>query len=370
MGYILETRGLTKLYGATAAIQDIALKVIQGEILVILGPSGSGKSTFLKSIAGVIDASSGQILLRGRDITYIPIHERNLGLVMQGYSLFPHMTAYENVAYPLRTKTHRCSAADLRKRVSRMFELTGLGGLEERKPSQISGGQQQRVALARALVFDPDVLLLDEPLGALDRELRERMVIEIRSIQRTLGTTAIYITHDQAEAMSVADRIAVLRNGSIAQIGTPVELYRHPASQFVAEFLGGANLLRVIRVRQEDSGAIAETPVGNLMMPVQNQPRTGEGGLVMVRPEHLHLGVSGDDHNRLAGTVVDVTFLGNMWRATVALADDTLWCVNLPSEEIDATFKPGQKVDVFWKINNTQLIFADSQPIKEKEKSQ
>jgi ABC-type Fe3+/spermidine/putrescine transport system ATPase subunit len=360
---ILEIRDLTKLYGTTAAVQGVTLNVRESEIVVILGPSGSGKSTLLKVVAGLINPSAGEILLRGRNITHIPIHNRNLGLVMQGYLLFPHLTAYENVAYSLRTKMHRRGFDNLRERVSRMFELTGLTGLERRKPHEMSGGQQQRVALARALVFDPDLLLLDEPLGALDRELRERMELEIRRIQRALGTTVLYVTHDQGEAMRVADRIAVFKAGTVAQVGTAVELYQRPASQFVAEFLGGANIVEAAVVRQLDGRATLQTPIGELQAPVFLNTVTGQRQVMMVRPECLRLDPPEGDFNRVSGILIGVTFLGNMWRATVTVAGDTLWYLNFPPEQTDENLKTGRPIDLYWKVTDTHLVTSDRQPV-------
>jgi ABC-type Fe3+/spermidine/putrescine transport system ATPase subunit len=312
-------------------------------------------------LAGIIEPSAGQIFLRGSDITHISIHARNLGLVMQGYSLFPHMTAYENIAYPLRTKTHRRRPADLRERVTRMFELMGLTGLEKRKPHEMSGGQQQRVALARALVFDPDVLLLDEPLGALDRELRERMELEIRKIQRMLGTTVLYVTHDQGEAMRVADRIAVFRAGTVAQVGTPVELYHQPASLFVAEFLGGANLLEAVVIKQANGCATVQTLVGELRVAAPLGLVTGERHLLMVRPERLRLDAPEGDCNKLSGIFIDSVFLGNMLRATVAIGESTLWHITLPSEQAGEGDTLGGAVDLYWKVSDTQLLAPETE---------
>jgi ABC-type Fe3+/spermidine/putrescine transport system ATPase subunit len=278
---------------------------------------------------------------------------------MQGYSLFTHLTSYENVAYPLRTKMHRCSPSDLRQKVLRMFELTGLSGLENRKPHEMSGGQQQRVALARALVFDPDLLLLDEPLGALDRELRERMELEIRKLQRMLRTTILYVTHDQGEAMRVADRIAILRAGKIVQIGTPVSLYQQPASRFVADFLGGANFLEGIVARLENGRATLQTTVGELWGPRTNGMLTGERRVLMVRPEQIHLEAPSSDYNKLSGILVDMTFLGNMWRATATVLDNTLWQFNLVPEQGGEKLRPEQTVDLYWKVSDTQLLMPD-----------
>lgn len=359
---ILEIEGLTKLYGQTAAIKDVILNVRQGEILVTLGPSGSGKSTLLKVVAGIIEPSGGQILLRGRDITNIPVHGRNIGIVMQGYSLFPHMTAYENVAYSLRTKAHRCTIGELRERVSRMFELTGLTGLETRKPHQMSGGQQQRVALARALVFNPDILLLDEPLGALDRGLQERMELEIRNIQRMLGTTVLYVTHDQGEAMRVADRIAILKSGTIAQVATPMEMYNHPASQFIAEFLGGANLLEAVVKKREAGLATVQTLVGELQAPLPKDAVNGDRWVLMVRPEQLYLDAPAEDYNRVSGNLLDLTFLGNIFRATVVVADNTLWQFHLSPGQANENLRPNQSVELYWKVSNTQLLPQDQEP--------
>jgi putative spermidine/putrescine transport system ATP-binding protein len=359
MSSALEIIALTKAYGRTSAIQDASLRVGAGEILVILGPSGSGKSTLLKCVAGLIEPSSGTILLHGRDITNIPIHQRNLGLVVQGYSLFPHLTAFDNVAYPLRTKAHRCTANELHSRVTAMLDLAGLKGLGERKPNQLSGGQQQRVALARALVFGPDVLLLDEPLAALDRELRERMELEIRNIQRTLKTTILYVTHDQVEAMDVADRIAILNNGRIAQAGKPTELYWQPESEFVARFLGGANLLDGVIIDRQPDLARVQTAVGQLAVSLTKEIPSAESHAIMVRPENLRLDAPTDKYNKLSATLEDLTFLGSSYRATVALANGSIWHLSVAPKDIDGNLKVGRSLDLYWRLCDTQLIVAE-----------
>lgn len=359
MSFTLETVALTKTYGPTSAIIDATLQVGAGEILVILGPSGSGKSTLLKCIAGLLDLSSGKILLHGRDITNIPMHQRNLGLVLQGYSLFPHLTAYENVAYPLRTRAHRCPPNELHSRVTAMLDLTGLNGLGERKPHHLSGGQQQRVALARALVFNPDVLLLDEPLAALDRELRERMELEIRNIQQTLKTTILYVTHDQVEAMNVADRIAILNVGRIVQIGKPTELYQQPKSEFVARFLGGANLLDGVIIDRQADVATVQTAVGQLTVSVINEIPPAEKHAILVRPENLRLDAPTDKYNKLSATIENMTFLGSSYRATVALANGSVWHLNLTPKDMDGDLKLGRSVDLYWRVCDAQLIVDD-----------
>src|SRR5207249_1438913 len=237
----VELRQLSKSFGPVRAVDGVTLGLARGELLTILGPSGSGKTTTLRMIAGFTQPSSGAVLLDGKDITGLPAHRRDIGLVFQNYALFPHLTAGQNVAFPLQMR--KISASEVRRRVAEAFALVGLKGLEERHPRELSGGQQQRVALARALVFRPRLLLMDEPLGALDRKLREQMQLEIKHLQKTLGITVIYVTHDQEEALFMSDRVAVTNAGTIVQIGTPVDLYNRPADRFVADFIGESNFL-------------------------------------------------------------------------------------------------------------------------------
>ncbi len=350
----LRIANLVKRYGPTAALDGVSFEVEPGELKVLLGPSGSGKSTVLKCVAGLISPTSGRILLRGQDITDIPIHQRKIGLVMQGYSLFPHMSAYDNVAFPLRTPMHRCGQKELQKRVAQIFDLTGLTGLEGQRPSELSGGEQQRVALARALVFSPEVLLLDEPLAALDRELRERMQDEIRRIHTTLGMTIIYVTHDQAEAMKVADRIAILNRGQVAQVGSALELYESPSNEFVARFLGGANLLtgRVISILD----GVIKVEVGKCELRAPSVDGLCQDALVtlLVRPERVRVAVPEADSNCLPGTIINSTYLGSALQTDVSLSDGTVWRSSMTPAR--SSFKAGVTTNIHWQIEDTHIL--------------
>ena len=237
----LELRSVSKFYGTLAAVDDVSLTIEPGQFLTLLGPSGSGKTTILMSIAGFVQPSRGDILLDGKVITGLPAEKRNFGMVFQGYALFPNMTVGQNVAFPL--KVRGLDASETERRVASALELVQMDHLAARMPNEISGGQQQRVALARALVFEPDLMLLDEPLSALDRKLRAELQWELKSLHERVGMTFIYVTHDQDEALSMSDEIVILRDGKIVQQGTPHDLYDRPASRFVANFLGGSNFL-------------------------------------------------------------------------------------------------------------------------------
>jgi putative spermidine/putrescine transport system ATP-binding protein len=261
----IRLEAISKHYGAFKAADNVDLAVAQGEFVTILGPSGSGKTTLLSLIAGLNQPTLGRILIGGRDVTGSAPQQRNVGLVFQSYALFPHMSVFDNVAFPLRVRN--TSATEIRRRVMAALELVQLGQLAQRRPAQLSGGQQQRVALARAFVFEPDILLLDEPLGALDRKLREELQVELKQLQRRLGVTTILVTHDQEEALSLSDRVMVLDHGQVQQIAAPQEAYLRPANKFVADFLGIANfvklpdgregVIRPERVRLAQDGGVA-----------------------------------------------------------------------------------------------------------------
>lgn len=291
----IRLQNLRKTYADFVAVQDIDLDVHEGEFLTILGPSGSGKTTMLSLIAGLVPATSGQMFIGGRNVTDAPPQMRNIGLVFQSYALFPHMTVQENVAFPLQVRKwprHEIEAA-----VKRALETMQLGHLAQRKPSQLSGGQQQRVALARAIVFKPDILLLDEPLGALDRKLREDLQVELKQLQRRLGITTLLVTHDQEEALSMADRVMVLAGGVVQQIAPPEEAYLKPANKFVAEFLGTANFV------------------------------SGPGGKNgVVRPERVKLVAVGSP-SQAEGVIQEAVYLGQSFRYHIAQDDGTSFVV-------------------------------------------
>jgi putative spermidine/putrescine transport system ATP-binding protein len=291
----LEVRGALKRYGTVVALGGVSLKVEQGEFLTLLGPSGCGKSTLLGLIAGSLEPDAGEILIAGRRVDNLPSERRNIGMVFQSYALFPHLSVRENVAFGLRMR--RVSALEIKRRVGTALEMVGLSALLERFPRQLSGGQQQRVALARALVIEPAVLLLDEPLSNLDARLREQLRDELRGLQNHLRTTSVYVTHDQAEALALSDRIAVMNAGQIIEIGSPLELYRSPKYRFTAEFLGNTNLIR------------AQAEQGVLHLPWNERlPWHQASGRVLlsVRPEDISLEL---DPNGL-GTVESSVFLG------------------------------------------------------------
>jgi len=279
--------GVTKRFGKTTALDDVSLMVRRGEPMTLLGPSGCGKTTLLNLVAGFLIPDSGEIAIAGRRMTDVPAYRREIGIMFQNYALFPHMSVAANVGYGLRMR--RIAKAEIARRVGEALALVKLAGLEDRKPRQLSGGQQQRVALARALVIRPQVLLLDEPFSALDRNLRASMQVELKEIQRKLGVTAIFVTHDQSEALSLSDRIAVIADGRIRQLDTPDEIYRHPLDRFVASFIGDANVLRA-RLERID-GAVATVVLGAARVAVP--ARTLQGGAVgdpvdlFVRPEGL-----------------------------------------------------------------------------------
>jgi len=311
----IRLEGVTKRYGPVAAAEEVDLAVTQGEFVTILGPSGSGKTTLLSLIAGLNRPTAGRIFIGGRDVTDATAQERNIGLVFQSYALFPHMTVLENVLFPLGVR--KITGAAARTQAFEALKLVRLEGLEERRPSQLSGGQQQRVALARAIVFKPDILLLDEPLGALDRKLREELQVELKQLQRTLGVTTLLVTHDQEEALSLSDRIMVLNHGRTQQIAAPTEAYLKPANRFVAEFLGIANFVGI------------------------------EGGRMgLVRPERVRLAPRGVNGGR-AAKVVEAIYLGQMVRYHLALeGGETAMVAAVPF--VGRAYQAGEPVAVSW----------------------
>ena len=288
-GHVLDVKGLTIAYGGFVALAGVDLQVQAGEVLALLGPSGCGKTSLLRAIAGFVRQRSGQVLIDGRPIDGLPPERRQVGIVFQNYALFPHMSVAGNIAFGLEARGAR--RREIAERVDGLLELVQLGGFADRRPAQLSGGQQQRVALARALAIEPRILLLDEPFAALDRALRLDMQIEIKRLQRRLGLTTILVTHDQDEAMSVADRIAVMRDGSIEQLGTPVEVYDRPANLFVAGFIGTTNALPCTVLGWSNGAAqLRMQDGGTLALPTEvPPPAAGHNAILAVRPEHLVL---------------------------------------------------------------------------------
>ncbi|HEV8334268.1 MAG TPA: ABC transporter ATP-binding protein [Steroidobacteraceae bacterium] len=315
----IEFRDVSKTYdGRMLAVAGLSCSVERGEFLTFLGPSGSGKTTALMMLAGFEQPSAGDIRLNGRSLENVPPHRRNMGVVFQNYALFPHMSVAENVAFALRVR--HVAAATVRERVHQALALVRLEGYEDRRPSQLSGGQQQRVALARALVFGPDLILMDEPLGALDKQLREQLQVEIKQIQRHLGVTVVYVTHDQSEALTLSDRIALFADGSIQQIGTPEELYEAPASAFVAQFIGQNNRIDGVVDRVEGEHCVIRLPDGAAVRAKRQEIAASAGTRVCawVRPEHLQLGAT-TLANSLDCRVQEVVYQGDHLRVRLAL---------------------------------------------------
>ena len=310
-GPILELRDVSKAYGAVMAVADLSLQLAKGEFLSLLGPSGSGKTTTLTMIAGLLQPTQGEILLEGRPVTPLPPYKRNIGVVFQNYALFPHMTVAKNIAFPLTIRGAGRSEID--KRVHSVLKLVGLPDHGGRYPRQLSGGQQQRIALARAMVFEPPILLMDEPLGALDKKLREQMQLEIKRLHRELNMSIIYVTHDQEEALVMSDRIAVFNLGRLEQVGTPGELYERPATRFVAEFIGESNIFPGV-VADSANGFCAIDAAGVRLRAVPTAPlAAGHRAVVSIRPERIDLKAGpapAGVENVIGGRVTELVYLG------------------------------------------------------------
>ncbi len=352
MGAQLSLRYVTKVFGDVVAADRVSLDINQGEFLTLLGPSGSGKTTTLNMVAGFEIPTSGHILLEGQDITAIPPHQRGIGMVFQNYALFPHMTVFDNVAFPL--KMRKVAKDDIRYKVHKALEQVQLPGFEKRYPNQLSGGQQQRIALARAIVFEPSILLMDEPLGALDKKLRDHMKLEIKHLQHRLNITVIYVTHDQEEALTMSDRIAIMNNGRIVQLGEPVQLYEFPESLFVADFIGESNFLEGEVVELEGEEVTVKTPDGLSIRAKRAQRcRPGEKVTVAVRPEKIQVVdesvPSGEIANRYPGLVEEVVYVGEASVYRVRLGAERIISVKVQSGPLAPRLRPGEKVVIGWR---------------------
>ncbi len=311
--------GISKRYGLVVALEPVRLEVRAGELLTLLGPSGSGKTTMLQIICGLVTPDSGRLFVDGRDQTEMPVHQRDIGLVFQNYALFPHLTVGENIGFPLRMR-HR-PAAEIGRRVAAALEMVQLGHLAHRFPRELSGGQQQRVALARCFVYQPSVILMDEPLGALDKKLREQMQIEIKRLHRETGATILYVTHDQEEALALSDRICLMNHARIEQIGTPAEIYERPRTAFAADFIGISTILRG-HVR----GGALETPDGRFALP-ECSAAEGKAAALVIRPERLALGPA---PNAVSGRVMEAVYAGAETRLLLSLPSGTEAVLRLP----------------------------------------
>src|SRR5829696_8121294 len=357
-GIAISLQGVGKRFGDVVAVRETNLDIRDGEFFSMLGPSGCGKTTTLRMIAGFEVPDEGRVLLRGTDVTNAAPNHRNVNTVFQHYALFPHMSVVDNVSFGLELK--RIPRGERRDRVAQMLKVVQLEGMEKRKPSQLSGGQQQRVALARALVNRPAALLLDEPLGALDVKLRKQMQLELKRIQHELGTTFVYVTHDQEEALSMSDRIAVMKDGVIEQLGTPRDVYEHPATPFVADFVGVLNAL-AFRV-DETSGADAIMRLGDrdrVIVPAGGSVGQGAQLLVAVRPERVRVhiaDVATNGGSRVAGRVDDVVYLGTLTQFHIATAAGATIVAHRLSDEDTAGIDRGQSVTLTWDREDASIL--------------
>jgi len=352
----LTVRHLAKHYGQTRAVDDVTLTIERGEFVTLLGPSGSGKTTILMAIAGFVQPTAGDILLDETPITPLPPERRNFGMVFQGYALFPHMTVAENVSFPLRVRN--VARADAERRVAEALDLVQLGHLRDRRPSQLSGGQQQRVALARALVFQPALLLLDEPLSALDKKLRAELQVELKALHRRVGLTFIYVTHDQEEALSMSDSIAILRDGRLVQHGPPGVLYERPATRFVADFLGKSNFLagRILE-RQQDGFTYA---VDGARFVQAGRAPAGEDVLIALRPEKIGIAASGEAApNTVEGTIIAWSYFGTSFALVVQTAAAGRLQVTVPAWRCPVEPAEGRRVRLAWTADASVPVVPD-----------
>lgn len=357
MSYV-RLDSVTKKYDETFAADNVCLAVEEGELFSLLGPSASGKTTILRLIAGFAEPTSGKIYIGDRMVNDLPPYKRDIGMVFQNYALFPHMNVYENIAFGLRVR--RLSNAEIEKRVGEMLELVRLPGLEKRRPQQLSGGQQQRVALARALVIKPRVLLLDESLGALDKKLRTVMQVELRQIQKEVGITTFFVTHDQEEALTLSDRIAVINDGKIVQLGSPIEVYERPSTKFVADFLGQSNFFqgRIIGLTSDE--VVMTTPSGFAIRgPSDRAYSVGQQITIAVRPEKISLSAERSSQaNLFEGRVEHLVYLGTSITYYVRLSEGTSVIAFKGNEAAKIVFPVGSKVFLGWD-KECSLILCD-----------
>jgi putative spermidine/putrescine transport system ATP-binding protein len=353
-GALLELRGIRKRFGRHAAVDDVSLELRQGEFLTFLGPSGSGKTTTLMMVAGLQQPDDGAIILAGRPVDRVPPYRRDIGMVFQHYALFPHMTVRRNVAFPLEMRG--TPKAEAERLVSAALAMVGLPDHGDRLPRQLSGGQQQRVALARAMVYRPTLLLMDEPLGALDKSLREQLQLEIKRLHREQRMSVLYVTHDQSEALTMSDRIAVFNEGRIEQIGTPSDLYERPATRFVAGFVGETNFASAVVLGQEDNTyrvSMAGTPMA---VSARFLAAPGSTAMVAVRPERIQLRRDGEG---VPAELVDFIYLGNARRFVLRLAGGEEWSALMQADAAEESgLHPGDSVRLSWQAHHAAAFPA------------
>jgi spermidine/putrescine transport system ATP-binding protein len=373
--YDVELDGVTKRFGDVTAVDDVNFDIEEGKFLTLLGPSGCGKTTTLRCIAGFETPTEGEVRIDGARVNEIPPFERETSMVFQSYALFPHMTVHENVAFGLQMKgipgedgqgssngvtgaltnlVRRESSEEIDDRVQRVLDLVELPGMGDRDIEELSGGQQQRVALARALVTEPTVLLLDEPLGALDLKLRKNMQVELKNLQEELGITFVYVTHDQEEALTMSDEIAVMNDGHVEQLGTATEIYEEPASEFVADFIGETNL---IRGQYRDDGNTAVVEAGDLAFTVPRTPEASGDVSFAIRPEKIRIDdAAADEDNVFPAEVIDEIYKGNIGKFVVALENGQELTVDMQIRDQGQYLSTGQTVDVGWAAGNSVVL--------------
>ncbi len=364
-GAPVQVVDLFKAYGEVRAVDGVSLDVRAGEFLALLGPSGSGKTTILMTIAGFEQPTRGDVLIGGRLVTNVPPNRRDIGMVFQRYALFPHMSVHDNIAYPLLMR--RVPRAEIGRRVQAALELVRLAGYGRRMPHQLSGGEQQRVALARAIVYRPPLLLMDEPLGALDKKLRAQLQLEIKHLQRQLGATVIYVTHDQEEALTMADRVAVLHRGRLQQIGTPEALYEQPANSFVADFVGETNFLdgRLLACRDGVcTVALAADLTVRAALPDATYPALAPGAAVRVaiRPERVRLarlGPAAAEATSCSGVLLERIYAGPSVACVVRLANDITITARVPSDQDPSRWFVGDPLLVSWRAEDARVYPAE-----------
>jgi len=357
----IQLKDIVKRFGTLEAVSHVSLEIHDGELFTLLGPSGCGKTTILRLIGGFNKPDNGEIYFDGKPVTPIPPYERNIGMVFQNYALWPHMTISNNITYGLKLK--KLPKAEIADQVSHVLKLVNLVGLEKRYPGQLSGGQQQRVALARALVLNPDVLLLDEPLSNLDAKIRVQVRAEIRKLQKELGITTIYVTHDQEEALTLSDRIAVINLGKLLQIGSPRDLYERPHNPFVADFIGINNLIpgNVQEINTTEKWVRVQTKAGPLLCTSDEQYKPGDRCMISVRPETASISQSEDtqkEFNCIAGTVSFASYIGNTIRYDVEINSEIIFKVDIQNPWGYQPFSIGEKVYVSFPIKTTLGIPA------------
>lgn len=341
--------------GEVFVVKDLNLQIAKGEFVTMLGPSGSGKTTCLMMLAGFEVATHGNILLKGQPINNIPPHKRGIGMVFQNYSLFPHMTVGENLSFPLEVR--KIGKSEREAKVKRALEMVQMGGFASRRPSQLSGGQQQRIALARALVFDAELVLMDEPLGALDKQLRERMQYEIKHLHEQLGITVVYVTHDQSEALTMSDRVAVFDDGVIQQLAKPDDLYERPENAFVAQFIGENNKLEgVIRAKEGDNVLVDIDGGMTARALAVNCGEVGERTMLSIRPERVSLNADGP--NTTEALVQELIYLGDHIRCRMTVSGHDDFIVKVPNASGHKHLVVGEKTNVSWQTEDCRALDA------------